>query len=290
MNTNNKYYDIDPNTKYYDMEPIYPYYQDPVLKPRTKGLEPIALDKIFAVISTFFTFIKSHIMIKGTTDPMGNRGKQIKGAVLNTYIQGLLKKKESFQVISTFLGDSADLDTNKLIQNIKEKLISSENKPIKPIFIPFVLGSSNRFERNHIVTLIIDPIKKTIEYFDPQGVSAENKKFKKEDTMMNLIQEIRNEIIREAKLSDLKELTFIENLDIHQSDIHNCGVFVAYYAKKRFLEGLEAKNIMQNTISSREIKEIRKEMKVAIDNENQSLENYTPLDRINIEDNILDNM
>jgi hypothetical protein len=81
--------------------------------------------------------------------------------------------------------------------------------------------------------------------------------------MQQFLQVILNNVKSNLNLVEGSKPKLLENNICQQFDIHNCGAYVAYFAKQRFTDqGQKAGDIMRANIGIHKITEIRKEMKL----------------------------
>lgn len=220
---------------------------------KDEGVGPSNLVKLCSVIVTIATWVFG----RDVNDAMGNKGKQIGGIQFTNYIGNLKNKEKNFEFISDYVSGKLEYEDRLKINNQIRAALEKNSE--KPIFIPLVLGSNGLIEAAHIVALVIDPKNKKIEYFDSKGVIAGNRLMDKEEHTMGAF-------LKEATADLDYSYEIVQNKITQQFDVHNCGAFVACYAKNRFDTsqenpiGVEAIN---TSISYRDIQEIRSKMKIA---------------------------
>jgi hypothetical protein len=100
------------------------------------------------------------------------------------------------------------------------------------ILIPIVLKG---LVRNHIVAVFFDRETNTLEYYDPKGLSIEDRH---SEYLLNTAggRITLNEAIENIKQKYGKEEEYIvthENTHKHQWDSHNCGVYVCDFFRRR---------------------------------------------------------
>jgi hypothetical protein len=112
----------------------------------------------------------------------------------------------------------------------------SAHKPAEgtsKIIVPVVLRS--RMGRHHIVCLYVDRDGRTIDYYDSTGLSIQdNAQVSLVDEGGTLLEKINSLVERYFPGAGVEDpVTVNENVDVHQYDWHNCGVFVARFIQQR---------------------------------------------------------
>ena len=111
----------------------------------------------------------------------------------------------------------------------------------KLIAIPVVL--KGRF-RNHIVAVFVNRINNQIEFYDSKGLTSQDRKGEsllatEKLDLPKLLEELRQKY---------GATTIVENTHKHQYDVHNCGVFVCDYFRRRSQEQTPAQQIFDNPV------------------------------------------
>lgn len=114
-------------------------------------------------------------------------------------------------------------------------------------FIPFCVVIKGI--RNHIVGGGIDLSKNRLEFFDPKGATIADHKgsqlYHSDQALSLFIQGLLSTYGNE-------DTQIIQNTHRHQRDIHNCGIYVSNYIKRRFQDGETAEQIFANRIILKE--------------------------------------
>lgn len=218
-----------------------------------------------SILNKFLSGITTIAMIifgKNSSDARGNRGLQLTSPELRNYIGKLEYENKNFSSVLDFVEGSFELkNTNTLLSKL-EKSLNAKNLPV---FIPIVLKGNSPIEAQHIVCIVVDPQTKKIEYFDSQGVTADNRVVDGDLHMIDLLNGIKS-ILNKPDSGKAENYTIVQNTKSHQMDCHNCGAFVGYYAKERFKKEnpSSAGKIFNTEISLiHDIHPIRNEMKIS---------------------------
>lgn len=209
------------------------------------GTGPSKLGHFISVIKTVLSCIFSW----DRQDAAGNQGFQLSDRHVRNYMATL---SPNYSLLSDFTHNTLTYgEMNELCREIRDNLHG------KPLVVPLIIGQGGVIERRHIVELIIDPVAKTIEYYDPKGVDSLHRTVDGH-TMREILDAIQHH------LQDILKAPFsvIENGNDQQNDCHNCAAYVALYVKKRFVDNLSAHQACQAVIDAHEITAIRHAMKV----------------------------
>ncbi len=124
---------------------------------------------------------------------------------------GKLLEKENDDVL--YIGDGLHTNLSDFVfpKNIEQKRIC----------IPFVLKGRIR---NHVVAIYIDLTANKVEYYDPKGLTINDRNDPRLNQLLKRVWE---------KFGDY---TLVENTQKHQYDCHNCGVYVLSYFYRRQIE------------------------------------------------------
>lgn len=166
------------------------------------------------------------------------------------YTQTLSKQaNRRFEILQGMTGSSITFPS-------KEEL---QSKGIT--FIPFCVVVKGI--RNHIVGGGIDLSNNRLEFFDPKGVTIAGHKgsqlYHSSQALSLFIQEL-------LEAYGNKDTQIIQNTHRHQRDIHNCGIYVSNYIKRRFQNGETAEHIFTNRITLKQANnDFRLEMIQAIE-------------------------
>lgn len=220
-----------------------------------------------SVVNKFISVITTIVMLifgKNSEDARGNRGLQLTNINLKMYI-GKLQNTENTENSYNFVPVLDYINKHLKAENVIP-ILNKINELLKPttdtpVYIPIVLKGNSPLESQHIVCIVVDPKTKKIEYFDSQGVTADNKRIEDGLLMMDLLKNIKSML----GISRKGAYAIIQNTKSHQMDCHNCGAFVGYYAQERFKPGnpATAGAIFNSEISMfRDIHPIRNKMRL----------------------------
>ncbi|NNM43098.1 MAG: hypothetical protein HKM07_01985 [Chlamydiae bacterium] len=165
--------------------------------------------------------------------------------VLMAYGEYIEKENPKVKMIPSFLVGGGD--AYKSLP--KKEMLAAQDK--KFLVIPVVVASkegspsqiiAKKMGRSgdHVVTFMIDFESKVIEFYDPKGLTCED----------------RGDCLRSDAKSDLatflkylKKTYQIENFEVkqnkekHQWDLHNCGVYLSDYYERRLIQRESADSI-----------------------------------------------
>ncbi len=171
----------------------------------------------------------------------------------------LSKAKLSFDDGSVPLKDKIEL-YNELIPLATSSVNFQDSSAIKDslpdadgkiIAIPLVIAGKFR---KHIVTFVVDPTNKTIEFYDSKGLSIKDRASAPIDMTNDIGEKNHLKLLELFKILNEKYKGFkvVENTHKHQKDFYNCGVYVLDYIKRR-VGGESAKEIQESGKSFSEI-------------------------------------
>lgn len=218
-----------------------------------KGTNP--LGRVASFITTLFERFKG---LFSSGDVMGNPGKFFSSRVVINYLD-FNKRTEGFEHFSTYITETMPFHgTEEQIKKIKEFINDNSKKAY--LAIPLVLPPLHFYEESHIVMIFIDNKKKTLEYFDPKGITSKNRELLNGNKMSNVLDTL-------VKVINDNNFAILENNRVLQLDCHNCGAYVDWFVKKRLKTNATAQTIISKGVSLEKIRIFRKEITSIIANE-----------------------
>jgi hypothetical protein len=165
--------------------------------------------------------------------------------VLMAYGECLENENPKVKVIPSFLLGGGD--AYKSLP--KRGTLDSEGK--KFLVIPVVVASkegspsqiiAKKMGRSgdHVVTFMIDFESKVIEFYDPKGLTCEDRgDCLRSDAKSNLATFLE----RLKKTYQIESFEVKQNKEKHQWDLHNCGVYLSDYYERRLIQGESSDSI-----------------------------------------------
>lgn len=181
----------------------------------TEGRLPGMMASFFAGVKTAASLATSGISADSPRARVLNCGMQFKSADVYAFIEQL-----GLQLVAVvhnfYLGEKTGINILTLEQ-ITTTLAQQTIEPGKPIIIPINFISQEVFGRNHIALIVIKD--NVIEYYDAKGVFSEYRQLAdQKHTLRDVLAYCQKKWTKEGKI--------IENSNPHQTDAHNCGMFV----------------------------------------------------------------
>lgn len=201
-----------------------------------EGQRPGKLETFSAGISTATEIIKG-VFFSYAYEPIAdaptlygqkrvaNPGRQLGGEDVLAFIRNLSSKTTHETVHDFFLASNTGINVHSLVE-IKKILDRKNFKIGSTIIIPINFVKEGRWERNHISLILIKD--NIIEFYDPKGIYSQYRPLADGNTLSN--------VLDLCKTAWTTGGMILENPHRHQTDAHNCGVFVCRHLHRRFRE------------------------------------------------------
>jgi len=156
----------------------------------------------------------------------------LKAGTVNTYGNFIHEQQPQFNFVNQLIYPDVIANAPNKEALIGEKFELALKGNDQLVFIPFILEKHTRFTPDHIVLLVLDPIKRTYEYYNSQGgdLKVEKRTVLGVDLPANAF---LNKYILENP--GFEGWTPKFNPQAHQDflDFTNCGAFVCWFMKYR---------------------------------------------------------
>lgn len=160
---------------------------------------------------------------------------------------------KEYEILATAITNSHTIEHRAPSIQINQSLEKRELLKKKLILIPFVYKGYEimGWSRGHIVLIVVDKEKKSVEYYDPHGHPPETRKNYDGFCMKKDLEEVKHYLFGDDSSSHISVLT-----NKIQKDIHNCGVHVMDIMIKR-IKGASFEDIEKEDASTTDIQETR---------------------------------
>ncbi len=169
------------------------------------------------------------------------------------------KTRPEVELVSSFLFEGKDFS------NLPDK---TKLEKIKFLLIPVVVGRGDgilqRIAKSmgcsgeHVVSFLIDFETYTIEYYDPKGLTCEDRKGQ------SLRSDPKHDLPHFLNYINQKygegSFTVSQNTIKNQKDLHNCGVYLCNYYERRLVQGESSSSIFETYLTSEEANRYRGEI------------------------------
>jgi hypothetical protein len=137
------------------------------------------------------------------------------------------------------------LKEDRSLKKAKLPNILDENKLL---FFPIIVKG---FFIDHVLTIVVDPKNKRIEFYDSKGLTIMDRQYDllfnfPDNTLLDLWKEIVNKYAKDGNWS------VIENTHQQQKDLYNCGVFSVKFMIDRH-EGISFENLVTSSPSFKDV-------------------------------------
>ncbi len=162
------------------------------------------------------------------------RTRQVSTSSLISYGESLEKKsKEKLQFVTGGLFPRTNI------------ILPEKKEGTKLLAVPVVIQGLE----DHIVTFVVDFAKNRIEFYDSKGLTIQDRGDAKLLAKNSNGEIVTLRMVAEEMKTKYGINTVVQNIEKHQYDCHNCGVYVSNYLTERVnetkMEDIVGKNLAQ---------------------------------------------
>lgn len=192
-------------------------------------------------------------VVLGAQKRVANGGRQLGGADVQSYIEGIRKDVPVNSIDNFYLMPGNAINT-KTLEQVKSAILAQRDyfqNPDLPLVIPVTFSGEGVWERNHIAVILIKD--NCVEYYDGKGIVSANKELAKGSGSLR-------DVLEFCKEHFTKEGHIKENPYPHQYDAHNCGVFVCRHLHDRLINKTMMGTMQPKVPTLSEVEDFRKEV------------------------------